>query len=152
MSFGNSNGWTNVPSLLKPVAVTLGHHVSERIESSNLLGVGPRRMRSNLENRGRQRQIGNVVRVELVRCNCQSRVDAIRALVRANGIALGRMPDRTNHRPAHARVRMSPTDWNRIRTEDICERKNREKRIKVSANSWEIEEQKMCWIGCCPAT
>jgi hypothetical protein len=119
MGLRHSNCWAYIPTLLEPVPVMLRRQVPERVKDADLVRLRPRGVGSNLEDGGRQRQIGHVVRIELTGSQRQARVHAVRTLVRADGVPLRRVPDCANDRAADSRVRMAPANWDRVDAERI---------------------------------
>jgi hypothetical protein len=119
MGLCHSNGRSYIPTLLEPVAVVLRRHVPERVEDADLVRLRPGGMGANLEDGGRQRQVGDVVRIQLPGGQRQTRVHAVRSLVSADCVPLRRVPDGANDRTAHTRVRMTPANWDRIDAERI---------------------------------
>jgi len=113
------NGWTNVPSLLQPISITFGRHVSKRIHSPHFLGIGPGRIRSYGKDWTGQSQIGNIVGIEFTGSHRQAGIDTIRSLVCANSITLSTMSDGTNDRTSNGWIGVSPTNGNGIDTKGI---------------------------------
>ena len=117
VGLGHGNGRADIESLVQVGTVRLGRQVAEGINGRNLLGIVPRGIRANLKNWRGQLQVGHVRGIQLAGRHGQAGVDAVRARVSADGIALIEMTDGTNDRPAHQGIRMPPRDWNGIDAE-----------------------------------
>jgi hypothetical protein len=76
-------------------------------------------MRTYLEHRTRQFQIGNVIGIQLPGGHGQSGIHAITAAVGADGIALGGVSDGAYYRTADVRIGMSPGYGNGIDIEGV---------------------------------
>jgi len=76
-------------------------------------------VRTDFKDGTSQGQIRYVVRVELIRRQRQSGVDAVRPLVRADGVPLRRVPDGADDGTTNARVGMAPADGDRVYPERI---------------------------------
>ena len=117
VGLGHGNGRADVESLVQVGTVRLGRQVTEGINGRNLLGIVPRGIRTNIKNWRGQLQVGHVRGIQLAGRHSQAGVDAVRARVSADGIALIEMTDGANDRPTHQGIRMPPRDWNGVDAE-----------------------------------
>ena len=89
----------------------LSNEMPERIERNNLVRIMPLRMRPQGNTRGGVREVRNMIRIQLSGRHRKGTVDGVRAGVRADDVALGRVLHRADHWPSHFGVGLPPLDF-----------------------------------------
>ena len=97
------------------VAKDVGHHGAERVHRHDLVRVAPRRERPDRIGGHRVGEVGLVPAQQRARRHRQRPVDAIRAAVRADDVALDAVARAADDRAALARIGAAPLDRQRAR-------------------------------------